>query len=58
MYLVGAGILFIHPVGAAGVGAAVVDISHCVAHDGYIADERITEGRPLFPWRDGYSFYG
>jgi len=50
IYLVGGGNLLILPVGVAGIGAAVVAILVCVAHDRYVADEPVTTGGPLSPW--------
>ncbi|WP_254769127.1 CPBP family intramembrane glutamic endopeptidase [Salinilacihabitans rarus] len=50
LYLAGAGSLLVAPVGAAGVGAAVLATAVCVAHDRYVAADPITTGEPLSPW--------
>ncbi|MFC4541376.1 CPBP family intramembrane glutamic endopeptidase [Halosolutus amylolyticus] len=50
LYLTGAGELLIAPVGVAGIGAAVLATAACVAHDRYVAADRITTGAPLAPW--------
>ena len=52
LYLTGGSRLLISPVGAAGVGAAVLAVAACVVHDRYVADEPITSGTPLSPWDD------
>ena len=52
LYLTGGSRLLISPVGAAGVGAAVLAVAVCVVHDRYVADESITSGTPLSPWDD------
>ena len=49
LYLTGGSRLLISPVGAAGVGAAVLAVAVCVVHDRYVADESITSGTPLSP---------
>lgn len=49
LYLAGAPNLVIAPVGLAGVGAALLGVGTCLVHD-WIANERITDGRPLSPW--------
>lgn len=50
LYLSGAGNVVILPVGVAGIGAAVIAVAACVAHDRYVADEAVTTGAPLSPW--------
>ncbi|WP_245853135.1 CPBP family intramembrane glutamic endopeptidase [Natrinema ejinorense] len=53
LYLTGAETLLIAPVGVAGIGAAVLATAVCVAHDRYVAADRITTGTPLSPWGSG-----
>ena len=50
VYLAGAGNLLTAPVGVAGIGAALVVTSVCVAHDRIVADESVTTGEPLRPF--------
>lgn len=50
VYLTGAGNLLLSPVGVAGVGAALLVLALCLAHDRLVADESITTGDPLSPW--------
>ncbi len=50
VYLDGAGNLWIAPVGAAGIGAAIIGLGLCVAHDRWVAGEAVTDGRSLAPW--------
>jgi membrane protease YdiL (CAAX protease family) len=47
IYLTGAGNLLVAPVGAAGIGAALLATGLCVVHDRFVADDRITVGAPL-----------
>ncbi len=50
IYLTGAGNLLTAPVGVAGIGAALLVTALCIVHDKIIAEEPITNGRPLSPW--------
>lgn len=50
VYLTGAGNLLLSPVGVVGVGAALIVLALCLAHDRIVADESITTGDPLSPW--------
>lgn len=50
VYLTGGGNLLLSAVGVAGVGAALIVLAICLAHDRLIADESITRGQPLSPW--------
>jgi membrane protease YdiL (CAAX protease family) len=50
VYLTGAGALLVGPVGIAGIGAGLLATAACVAHDRYVATDRLTSGDPLTPW--------
>jgi len=50
VYLADGNELVISPFGIVGIVAAVVGIAACVAHDRFLADQRITTGEPLDPW--------
>ncbi|WP_265109908.1 hypothetical protein [Halosolutus halophilus] len=53
LYLTGAGEPLVASVGVAGIVAAVLATAVCVAHDRYVAADRITTGAPLAPWGSG-----
>lgn len=42
--------LVISPVGAVGIVAALLSVAACVAHDRFVADQKIITGEPLSPW--------
>jgi len=50
VYLADGNELVISPFGIVGIVAALVGIAACVAHDQFLADQRITTGEPLDPW--------
>ena len=50
VYLTGAGAILVGPVGIAGIGAGLLATAACVAHDRYVATDRLTSGDPLTPW--------